>query len=201
MQKQLNEKMLGMIVFWVCSGIVLAVVTTLFVLPKHRELVKAENKRIAIETEFKTALERLDKRNFLLSVENLAKSQEVYGSFVLDPDKVAESTYELAKEIEGVLGRSFSKKSSSNKAVVKIPNCEKIAMMQAEISWVGGYVDLVRLINKLERNRPIVLIDYFKIKRLEENPAEFDTSMSVIILIDQSDGDVLELSGEATIKT
>ena len=89
-------------------------------------------------------------------------------------------------EQAGIKGYSTRYRNSS--LIAELDNCLHVGASWVNISWKGDFEQFTRLINKLERHRPVVLVDGFLISKPDNSAQGCQIELSLIILVDNDNG-------------
>jgi hypothetical protein len=95
-------------------------------------------------------------------------------------------------EQAGIKGYSTRYRNSS--LIDELDNCLHVGASWVNISWKGDFEQFTRLINELERHRPVVFVDGFLISKPDNSAQDCRIELSLIILVDT---DKSALAGDA----
>ncbi len=97
-----------------------------------------------------------------------------------------------ASGISGIAERAgikeYSTRYRGGRLITDLDNCLHVGASWIDISWEGDFEQFARLVNELERHRPVVFVDGFLISR-PDNPGEgCQIELSLVILVDTDNG-------------
>jgi len=113
-------------------------------------------------------------------IENLRNRLE---EFVIDFDDLANLTFDMSKIAAEKKITSFSSKSKDSSGVSSIPNCDNICEHNIKVGFTAGFNQFASFLNALERNRPVLFVDEFTIKRSKMCESGHQVNMSLSICV------------------
>lgn len=118
----------------------------------------------ALEQKFKTLCDRFD-------------------SFVIKHGSVASLALDI-KQIAGEVGvGDFSSKNKTINSYEKIGRCEQIEKGRILVEFKGSFAQFAEFVNRLERNKPVVLVDTFTVTRSAKTESRHKFSMVLIFFV------------------
>jgi len=148
---------------------------------KGFERVLAEKKQL-----YETAVRAAQEKTKALQAQEIEELKSRLADFVVESDESANLTLDISqaagqKNLKSLTIESKSKVASPS---VEIPGCKHIFEDYINISFTAGFNEFAAFLNSLERHRPVVFVDTFKIVRSSEedskgHAAEMDLAVFV----------------------
>jgi Tfp pilus assembly protein PilO len=145
---------------------------------KQLEEQFAEKKRV-YDSALKTAQEdtRIQLNKQLEDLRNELKN------FIVDPENLADLTFDISQIANEKAVGSFSIKSKDGRGSSAIPNCDHIRENNIDIRFTGSFNQFATLLNALERHQPVVFVDKFLITRSRQGYTDHKVSMKLSVFI------------------
>ena len=126
--------------------------------------IASSSAKEALEQKFKTVCDRLD-------------------LFVIKHGSVASLALDI-KQIAGEVGvEEFSSKNKTIDSYEEIGSCEQIEKGRVLVEFNGSFAQFAEFVNKLERNKPVVLVDTFTVTRSTKAGSKHKFSMVLVFFV------------------
>ncbi|KPK77771.1 MAG: hypothetical protein AMJ79_02195 [Phycisphaerae bacterium SM23_30] len=117
--------------------------------------------------------------------EELQNQQEKLYDFMINLDDASKLTFhvsEIARGIPHIEASSFASKRLTDGPGAEIENCEHVMEQRINVNFKSNFPGFARFLNLMERNRPVVFVDKFKIERERSSPLEIiDMELAVFV--------------------
>lgn len=108
--------------------------------------------------------------------------------YLVGNDAARDSASRISRIAERAKIKGYSTRYRNSSLIDELDNCLHVGASWVNISWKGDFEQFTRLINELERHRPVVFVDSFLISK-PDNPAQgCRIELSLIILVDTCNG-------------
>ncbi len=183
---------------WGGAIVLLLGIHAFLLLPQRKEskllLDQLTEKRLKYDLS-KAADNELARARLSEKVSMLADELDKYVARIEDLDRLWFSVSRMAGEI-GVDGFQIQ---GTDDAYSVIPNCYNIGRTSAEVNFAGSFTKLARFINRLERNKPIILIDDLSILQSTKENSKPQAKLLLSVFVQMPETEKLE--DETTITT
>ena len=129
--------------------------------------------------------------------EQIEQLQNTLKDFVIDYRESTNLTLDISQIANDrkVSGFSISGRGAGGSRAVEIPGCDHIHENRIGIGFDAGFNNFATFLNTLERHKPVVFVDTFRINRLDEakaaNKVEMNLSVFVRKRLDDSTTDAI----------
>ncbi len=190
------------IVWGACSALFL-VLYLLVVSPQMSALKRVERQITQSKQAYEAATQAAQEKTKARLREQIERLGSSLADFVIDPADSGNLTLDIS-QIAGeknVSSLSIKGKGKVTSRGSEIPGCERIREKCINISFAAGFYEFASFLNALERYRPVVFVDTFKIVRSEDgnsgNAVNMDLSVFVGKHQDSGDADTARQFSEA----
>lgn len=173
----------NIVFIWVCSFVLLLIIYMLVLAPqvKAKKTIKKEltEKKLLLDraqkiTQKETRL-KLDKQ-----IDDL---HDKLRNYVVDFDDISDVTFDISRIANEKKVKSFNIKSVNRGGSVSKTGNKYVHVNNFDVSFTSGFVQFATLLNTLERNRPVIFVDKFRIIRSEENNFEHQVDMDLAVFV------------------
>lgn len=164
--------------------LVLFVLAYMFILKPQGDAGKKMAGELAgKKQEYQTMLASSTEEAEIRLKKELQKERDELRKYVTDAEGSANLTFDISKIANETEVSSFSIKNKDSRGAVEIPQCENIVENKLDISFDGSFRQFANFLNALERNNPVVFVDWFKIRRArgDETKHDIDIGLSVFV--------------------
>lgn len=103
--------------------------------------------------------------------------------FVIDFEDSANLTFDISQIANEKKLASFSIKGKKTRGSSAIPDGKYLSENHFDVSFTGGFNQFAVFLNALERHRPVVFVDGFKITRSRQGISGHEVNMNLAILV------------------
>ena len=158
-----------------------------------------ENKILAKKAEYKSVTETASSSAKEALEQKFKAVCGRFDLFVIKHGSVASLALEI-KQIAGEVGvGDFSSKNKTINSYEKIGRCEQIEKGRILVEFRGSFAQFAEFVNRLERNKPVVLVDTFTVTRSIKAESRHKFSMVLIFFVKKKqavsmvEGDVIAI--------
>ena len=171
-------------VLWAGCFSVLAVVYFFALLPQEPILVEIKGQLSAKQLEYRRArIAASDKvRNRLQKEAEKLKAD--LDMFITDLDKSGSVMFDVGQLVSGMQVSSFANKGKTTKSsFLDVSNCVYLGEVSFWIEFTSDFNEFMKVINVLERHRPVVFVDRFSITRSRSDNVSHKVGMTLSLYI------------------
>jgi len=117
--------------------------------------------------------------------EQIEQLQNTLKDFVIDYGESTNLTLDISQiaNDKGVADFSIGGRGAGRSRAVEIPGCDSINENRIEIGFDTGFNNFAAFLNTLERHKPVVFVDTFKIDRFDENTRANKAKMKLAVFV------------------
>jgi len=162
----------------------------IFVLGPQKDYKKSiENKLLQRKQVYESALRAAQEETKIRLNKQIERLRNRLKDFVIDFEDAANLTFDISQIASEKKVDSFSIKSKDSRGFTAIPDCSHIFENHIDISFTGGFNQFATFLNALERHRPVLFIDKFKIIRSSQEDYSYKVGLNVAAFVrKQQDG-------------
>lgn len=174
---------------WACCFIVFFFAYLLVLAPQNKSKKMAENGLAKTSQEYQSALKATQDETKIQLKKEIEQLQNKLKDFIIDFEDSANLTFDISRIASEKRIASFSIKSKRSGAVA-IPNCKYIGENQIDISFTASFDQFTAFLSALERHRPVVFVDEFRMRRSlqDRNRTGHRVNMSVVVFVRKQQG-------------
>ena len=177
------------VVWGVC--LVLLAAAYYFLVSPQKEVVDRFERTIAEKKQLhETAVHAAQEKTKALHAQEIEQLERRLADFVVDPAESANLTLDISQAAgeKNLKSLSIEGKGKAASLGVEIPGCKRIFEDYINISFTAGFHEFAGFLNSLERHRPVVFVDTFKIVRSsEENNKGHSVEMDLAVFVGEYD--------------
>jgi hypothetical protein len=132
---------------------------------------------------FEHAKEIIHKETRLKLNEQIDELHDELKNYVIDFDDAADVTFDISQIANKKKVNSFNIKSRNHGGNASKGDNKYIYVNNYDVSFTSGFVQFATLLNTLERHRPVIFVDKFRITRSEENNSEHQVDMNLAVFV------------------
>jgi Tfp pilus assembly protein PilO len=156
----------------------------IFVLaPQKAARLSLASKLSTVKDEYESAQMAKSLKNQKALAEKISELRNKLDSFVTGFESSHNLTFDISQIANEKAVESFTIKSRDNQRLMEIPNCKKLAQNSIDIAFLSSFNQFASMLNSLERNKPVVFIDQFKIVRSDKDNYSHQVTMNLSVLV------------------
>lgn len=176
--KSINRKI---VFIWLCCFVFFLIIYMLVLVPqaKAKKMIKKQlmEKKLLLER----AQEITQKKTRLKLNEQIDDLHDELRNYVIDFDYAADVTFDISQIANEKKVNSFNIKSRNRGE--KATGNKYVYVNNFDVSFTSGFVQFATLLNALERHRPVIFVDKFRIVRSEKNNSEHQVDMNLAVFV------------------
>ena len=115
--------------------------------------------------------------------EQIEQLRNGLGDFVIDFEDSANLTFDISQIANEKKLASFSIKGKKTRVSSATPDDKYLSENRFDVSFTGGFNQFAVFLNALERHRPVVFVDKFKITRSRQEDSDHRANMDLAVLV------------------
>ena len=168
---------------WVSCFVLFFIVHILVMVPQKKakqqiEKQLAEQKRI-----YNSAMEATQPGTKAVLNEKIENLRNKLRDFAIDFEDSANLTFDISQIANAEKVDSFSVKAQNNRKNSTSSDSKYIGENRVEVSFSGGFNQFAAVLNALERHRPVIFVDRFKITRSSKDSSSHRANMNLTFLV------------------
>lgn len=182
--KKANKKLFTIVAIIWAGSFVLFVLAYMLVLSPQQKI------RREVETEFAATKRQYESVIAMSREETKAKSKEELESlknqlkdFTVDFENAPNLTFDISQIANEKKVDSFSIKTQENIRASADLGLKHIKENEIDINFAGDFNQFATFLNTLERNRPVVFVDSFKITRSQRDELGHKVNMKLAVFV------------------
>ncbi len=168
---------------WVVCTVVFIFVDMLVMTPQRHKGLQTEKQLREVKQTYRTALKAARKETQDEAKRQIQQMRNRLHDFVVDSEDSANVILDISRiATEKRLG-SFSIKTKDGRESPETPGCNYIRENHIAVSFTGNFNQFAAFLNALERHRPVIFVDEFKMTRAKANDPGHHVNMSLAVLV------------------
>jgi len=156
----------------------------IFMLAPQEKSKKQIGKQLAEQKQmYASALKATKQETKIRLNEQIEQLQNALKDFVIDFDDSANLTFDISQIANEKRLASFSIKGKESRGGSSKPKGKHLSENHFGISFTGDFNQFATFLNALERHRPVVFVDKFKITRSRQEDSDHKVNMDLVVLV------------------
>lgn len=176
--KSINRKI---VFIWACCFVFLLIIYMLVLAPQAKTKKMIKKQLMEKKLLFERAQEITQKETRLKLNEQIDDLRDELRNYVIDFDDTANVTFDISQIANEKKVNSFNIKSG-NRGQNAAGN-KYVYVNNFDVSFTSGFVQFATLLNTLERHRPVIFVDRFRIIRSKQNNPEHQVDMELAVFV------------------
>lgn len=185
-----NEKhfMVKAAAIWGVCALAVTVFYLGVVFPSQRSVEQVSSRLDGITRRYEQASESVRSRRLEEMRRQVILRQEELAKYMVAGDAARDNASRISQIAERAGIKGYSTRYRGSCLTTELGNCVHVGISRIDISWEGDFEQFARMVNELERHRPVIFVDGFVISR-PDNPAEgCQIAVSLVIFVDIDGG-------------
>jgi len=150
---------------------------------KHKKTV--ETKLAEVKQRHDSAVKSTQKETKIKTNEKIDELRNLIKDFVVTFEKAANLTFDISQVANEKKVGSFNIKMEENSRATKDLGLKYLSENQIDIGFEGDFIQFATFLNALERHRPVVFVDNFKIIRSAMSDSNHRVIMKLAVFVRQ----------------
>jgi hypothetical protein len=153
--------------------------------PQERTCKQIEKQLAEAKQTYEAALRAAQEETRIQLKKQIERLRDELGDFVLEFEDSANLTLDISRIASEKKLASFSIKGTDRRGGIGsgIPGCEHIQENNINIGFTAGFNQFAAFLTTLERHRPVVFVDKFRITRSEQDGSAHPVDMELAVLV------------------
>ncbi len=182
--KFIHKKYLPIIAWTWVGYLVLSLLLIISVLTPQKNCKKQLEKQLIEKEQTCNSLLKLTQKETVVQVnKQVSDLQDKLNSFVTDFGNLTDLTFDISQIADKKRVASFSIKTRDDHAGSALPNCNYLSETHIDITFMGSFNQFAGFLNDLERHKPVVFVNRFRITRSENSTSTHQVNMDLAVLV------------------
>lgn len=178
-----RKYLMGAALIW-AACLVLFLLVYMLVLGPQRSSKKRLESEIAEKKQLhESALRAAQEETKIQLNEQIESLRNRLKYFVIDFEDSANLTFDIGQIASEEKVASFSVKSTDDRKVSAIPDCNFISENHIDISFIAGFNQFATFVNALERHQPVLFVNKFTIVRSNQDNSVYQATLDVAAFV------------------
>ncbi len=179
-----NKKLfLTVSIIWAGSLILFALAYVLVLSPQQKNRQQVETEYAETKRKYDSVIEMSQEETKARFKEELESLKNKLKDFTLDFEDAPNLTFDISQIANEKKVDSFSIKTQENIKVSAELGLKYIKENQIDINFAGDFNQFATFLNTLERSRPVVFVDNFKITRSQRDELGHKVNMKLAVFV------------------
>jgi Tfp pilus assembly protein PilO len=168
---------------WVGCFVLLLCAYMFLLAPQKKSKQRIEQKFAEVKQTYERTVSAADdeaKADLTKQVEDL---RDRLGQFVIESEDAADLTFDISEIASEKQVTSFSIKSRDKQAAPAGLDSDHLSEKHIHISFTAGFPQFAGFLNAVERNRPVLFIDKFMIRRSDDETSGHQVNMDLAVFV------------------
>jgi len=169
---------------WGCSIVVFMAVQVLLLGPQRRTQAGLERQMAEKKQIYEAAMTGARHETRLKWKEQIEQLESKLYGFAVESEESANLTFDISQLAKDKQAYSFSIRSRESSGLESdTASCECIDENRLNVDFSAAFKQFATLLNALERNRPVVFVDKFRIERSKRGELIHPVNMELSVLV------------------
>lgn len=168
---------------WACCFVFFLIIYMIVLTPQAKSKKMIKKQLIEKRLLFEQAQEITQKRTRLKLNQQIDNLRDELRDYVIDFDDITDVTFDISQIANEKKVNSFNIKSRKRSDNVSKDGNKYISVNNFDVSFTSGFVQFATLLNTLERHRPVIFVDKFRITRSEKDNSEHQVDMNLAVFV------------------
>jgi len=168
---------------WSGCAVLLVFLYMLLLAPQTKESKKIKVQLEQAKQVYRSALNAAQKGTQIRMKKQIEQLERRLGDFVIDAEDSANVVFQISRIASEMDLGSFNIKTKQQREGSEIPNCKLIQAEHIAVSFTGGFNQFAAFLNSLERHRPVIFVDEFKITRSKTGGHVHQADMNLTVFV------------------
>ncbi len=173
------------ILTWAGCFILFLFINMLVLAPQKKSKTQIEKQLAEKKQEYDYAIKASQEGTKTQLNEQIEGLRNTLKGFAVNPEESADLIFDISQIADEKELAAFSIKAKDDRTGegLEIPNCSHIYENLIDISFTAGFNQFAAFLNALERHRPVIFVDSFKITRSIQGDLGHQVDMSLAVFV------------------
>lgn len=182
--KKTNKKLFTIVaIFWAGSFVLFVLAYMVALLPQQKIRQEVETEFAATKRSYDSVIEMSREETKARFEEDLENLKNKLKDFTVDFEDAPNLTFDISQIANDKKVDSFSIKTQENIKTSAELGLKYIKENEIDINFAGDFNQFATFLNTLERNRPVVFVDNFKITRSQRDELGHKVNMKLAVFV------------------
>jgi len=170
---------------WAGCFVVAILVYMAVLLPQRRIIRQLESELAEKKQLCEMAVEAAEAKTKARLTREMEQLEDLLAAFSINADESANLTLDISQiaSEKNIFSMSIGGKGKVSSPTCKIPGCKLICESYIELEFTAGFHEFASFLNALERHKPVIFIDKFKIVRGGDGKNNNDVEMELAVFV------------------
>ena len=168
---------------WLGCLVLFLIIYAVVLVPQKRHKKQIEEQLAKEKQAYNFVLKAVQEETRIRLNEQLEKLRRNLSDFVIDFEDSANLTLDISQIANEKNISSFSIRNRDNRGATELPDCKYISENYIDISFAADFNQFAAFLNALERHRPVLFVNDFKISRSNSSSICHDVTMSLAVFV------------------
>jgi len=179
-----NKKLfMAIAIIWAVSFVLSAIAYVVLLLPQQKSKEQVETEYTQTKRKYDSVIEMSQEQTKARLKEELETLKNQLKDFTVDFENAPNLTFDISQIANKKNVDSFSIKTQENVKTSADLGLKYIKENEIDINFAGNFNQFATFLNTLERNRPVVFVDSFKITRSHREELGHKVNMKLAVFI------------------
>lgn len=168
---------------WIAFFVLLGIVYIFVLPPQEKTLEKSIEQLESIkkeQDETRGITSDVERKRLLSRIEQL---RDDLGFYAVKVEDITDIEFAIKKAVLAMKGITFKSFGRTTDSYVEIANCYHVGTVSFRIDFNASFNSFARVVNTLERFKPVVFVDEFNIQRSSSDNSDHNVSMKLTIFV------------------
>jgi hypothetical protein len=168
---------------WAGCFVLFFLIYMLVLLPQTKNKKMIEKKLVAKKQMYDYARKATQEETKVELDEQIENLQNRLKDFVIDLEDSGNLTFDISRMAKEIKVAPPSIEGKDKPKSSEVPDCEYVCENYINIGFTAGFNQFARMLNALERHRPVVFVDKFTITRSKKDDSDHEANMELTVLV------------------
>lgn len=168
---------------------ILSLLIYMIVVAPQREYEKQISQQLAEKKQMYEAILKINRQETRIQLnKQMGQWRDKLKDFIAAPEDLAGLTFDIGQIANDAKVDSFSVKPQSSRESQNTPDSKYVCENQMNVSFKADFNKFAAFLNAMERHRPVIFVDKFKITRAEQDDSSNQVSMDMSVFVKKRQG-------------
>jgi len=187
--KTVYKKYFKLVALVWASCFILFLFIYMIVVAPQRECKKQISQQLAEKKQMYEAILKINQQEPQIQLnKQMGQWRDKVKDFVAAPEDLAGLTFDMGQIANNIKLDSFSVKTQGNRESQDVPDCQYICENRINVNFKANFNKFAAFLNAMERHRPVIFVDKFKIAHSDQDDSVSQVSMDLSVFVKKPQG-------------